>query len=117
MPGIHDHTHISEAITGALSEWCIQLDKDVAAFVTDNGSNIRKSLKDDLKKLNLPSAGHTLNISVQKVSASSEVHTAVTRTKKVVEHFNKFRLHLEKLEEKQQLLGFPKHKLIQAVQH
>jgi len=34
LPGEHDHTHISKAITDALSEWCIQLDKDVVAFVT-----------------------------------------------------------------------------------
>ena len=34
-----------------------------------------------------------------------------------MEHFNKCHLDLEKLEEKQQLLGIPKHKLVQAVQH
>jgi len=32
--------NLSEAITGALSDWCIQLDQDVVAFVMDNGSNI-----------------------------------------------------------------------------
>ena len=53
LPSVHDHIHISEAITAALSEWCIQLDKDVVVFVTDNGSNIEKLLKDDLRKLNL----------------------------------------------------------------
>ena len=47
------------AITDALADWCIQLDIDVVAFVTDNGSN-------DLNKLNLPCAGHTLNLSVQR---------------------------------------------------
>ena len=56
LPGVHDHTHISEAITDALSEWYIQLDINFVAFVTDNRSNIKKSLKDDLYKLNLPCA-------------------------------------------------------------
>ena len=65
LPVVHDHTHISEAISGALSEWCIQLDKDVVAFLTDNGNN-SKNLKDALEKLNLPCAGHALNLSVQK---------------------------------------------------
>ena len=37
LPGVHDH---SEAITGALCEWRIQLGKDIVAFVTDNISNI-----------------------------------------------------------------------------
>lgn len=45
------------------------------------------------------------------------MHTAVTRAKKVVVHFNKSHLDLEKLQEKQQLLSLPKHKLIQRVQH
>ena len=117
IPGEHDHTHISEAITAALSEWCIQLDEDVVAFVTDNGSNIKKSLKDDLKILNLPCSGHTLNLSVQRAFALPEMHTAVARDRKVVEHFNKSCLDFEKLGEKQQLLGLPHHKLIQAVPH
>ena len=71
------------------------------AFVTDNGSNIKKSLKDDLNKLNLPCAGHTLNLSVQRAFLLPEVCTAVSRAKKVVEHFNRSRLHLEELEGKQ----------------
>ena len=48
LPGVHDHIHISEVITDALAEWCIQLDTDFVAFVRDNGSNIKKSLKDNL---------------------------------------------------------------------
>ena len=96
LPGEHNHTHISEAITAALSEWCIQLDEDVVAFVTDNGSNIKKSLKDDLKILILPCSGHTFNLSVQKAFTLPEVHTAIARARKVVEHFNKSHLDFEK---------------------
>ena len=86
-------------------------------IVTDNGSNVKKSIKDDLEKLHLPCAGHTLNLSVQKAFVIPEVQTAISRVKKVVEHFNRSRIHHEELEEKQQLLGLDKHKLIQAVQH
>ena len=97
------HAHLfSEAIIAALSEWCIQLDEDVVAFVTDNGNNIKKPLRDDLKILNLSCSGHTLNLSVQKAFALPEVHTAIARAKKVVEHFNKSHLDFEELEEKQQ---------------
>jgi len=117
LPGEYEHTHISEAIIAPLSEWCIQLDEDVVAYITDNGSNIKKSLRDDLKMLNLPCSGHTLNLSAQKAFALPEVHIAVARAKKVVEHFKKPPLDFEELEEKQQLLGLPKHKLIQAVPH
>lgn len=34
MPGKHNHSHLSEAIHDSLSEWCIDLDKYVAAFTT-----------------------------------------------------------------------------------
>ena len=54
---------------------------------------------------------------MQRAFALPVVHTAVARARKVVEHFNKSRLDFEKLEEKQQLLGLPHHKLIQAVPH
>ena len=113
MPGVHDHMHISEGITSALMEWCINLD-DIVAFVTHNGSNIKKSVKEDLDKLHLPCAGHTLNLSVQKAFSVPEIQTAISRAKKVVEHFNRSRLHYKELEEKQQLLGLTKHKLIQG---
>ena len=116
MPGAHDHTHISEGITSALTEWCIHSD-DIVAFVTDNGSNIKKSVKEDLNKLHLSCAGHTLNLSVQKAFSVPDIQTAISRAKKVVEHFNRSRLHYEELQEKQQLLGLTKHKLIQGVQH
>ena len=50
LPGVHNHTHINDAITDALADWCIQLDTDAVAFVTDNGSNIKKYFKEDLNK-------------------------------------------------------------------
>jgi len=62
------------------------------------------------KILNLPYSDHTLNLSVQKAFTLPKVHTAVARAKKVVEHFNKSHLDFEEFEEKQQLLGLPKHK-------
>jgi len=58
MPGTHDHAHISTGITSALREWCVNLD-DVVVVVTDNGSNVKKYVKDDLEKSHLPCADHT----------------------------------------------------------
>ena len=54
---------------------------------------------------------------MQRALLLPEVCTAVSRAKKVVEHFNRSRFHLEELDEKQRLLGLPQHKLIQGVQH
>ena len=54
---------------------------------------------------------------MQKAFSVPDIQTAISRAKKVVEHFNRSRLHYEELQEKQQLLGLTKHKLIQGVQH
>ena len=72
---------------------------DVSAFTTDNGSNVVKAREEDLDKVRLPCAGHTLNLSVQKAFEVPAVERAIGRVaKKVVAHFNKSRLDAEELE-------------------
>ena len=41
FPGVHDFNTICQALTMAAVEWCINLDKQIVAFTTDSGSNIR----------------------------------------------------------------------------
>ena len=105
MPGTHDHSHLSGAISNSLCEWCIHADKDVTAY----GSNVVKAVKEDLDKIHFPCAGHTLNLSVQKAFEVQAVQKAISRLKRVVEHFNKSRPHHEELENKQKM------KLIQVI--
>ena len=38
-------TLVSKTINDLLADWCIQLDTNVVVVVTDNGSNIKKSLR------------------------------------------------------------------------
>ena len=94
IPSSHDHVHVlvSGAIRDSLSGWCIDLDQDVSAFTTDNGSNVVKAVEEDLHKIRLPCAGHTLNLSVQKAFDVPAVERAVGRAKKLVAHLNKSRL-------------------------
>jgi len=54
------------------------------------------------------------NLSVQKAFEVPAVRKAVSRSKKIVEHFNKSRLHREELVSKQEMLGLPKHNIIQV---
>ena len=65
FPGTHDHLNIAEILQKLADTWHIDLDDQVSCFTTDNGSNIVKSLKDDLNKMHIPCAGHTLNLSVE----------------------------------------------------
>ena len=115
LPGVHDHSHLASALRDSTSEWCIDLDH-VSAFTTDNGSNIVKTVKEDLEVIHLPCAGHTLNLAVQSALKVPAISTALSRCKKVITHFNQSRIDREELHLKQQQLGLPGHALIQDVQ-
>ena len=45
FPGTHDYATISQALTAAASDWCINFEKQLVAFTTDSGSNIVKALE------------------------------------------------------------------------
>lgn len=78
LPGVHDHSHLASALRGSTSEWCIDLDH-VSAFTTDNGSNIVKTVKEDLEVAHLPCAGHTLNLAVQSALKVPAISTAAAK--------------------------------------
>ena len=114
MPGTRDHTHIAEAIETCSRDWCFDINKCVTAFTTDNASNITKAIREDLSSLHMPCAGHTLNLSVQNGLSVNAIQTVLARSRKIVIHFNQSRLHKEELHAKQEILGLPKHNLVQV---
>ena len=97
LPGKHDHTNIAEAIQKLADLWNIDLENQVSCFTTDNGSNIVKSLKEDLNKLHVPCAGHTLSLSVEAGLEESTLSIAIARCRKVITHFNQSRVDCEAL--------------------
>ena len=115
FPGTHDHSNIAEILQKLADTWNIDLDNQVSCFTTDNGSNIVKSLKDDLNKMHIPCAGHTLNLSVEAGLKERILSSAIARCRKIVTHFNQSRVDREMLSSKQQLLELPKHSLIKDV--
>ena len=115
LPGTHDHTNIAYALRKLADEWVIDLESQVSCFTTDNGSNIVKTIKDDLQKMHIPCAGHTLNLSVEAALKERSLTTAIARCRKLVTHFHQSRLDREALTSKQELLELPKHSLIQDV--
>ena len=54
-----DHTNIACALQKLAGEWVIDLEYQVGCFTKDNGSNIIKTLKDDLQKMHIYCAGST----------------------------------------------------------
>ena len=114
FPGTHDHTHISEALFTAASEWCINMSQQVVTFTTDSGSNIVKALS-EMDLLRLPCAGHTLNLAVQKGLRVQQIASAIGRCRKLVAHFHKSRVDGEELQKKQEMFkdqDVKKNKLI-----
>jgi len=57
---MHDHEHIILQV--GTREWGIGLQHQVYAFTTDNGSNIVKSVEEDLYMLRIPCADHTFRL-------------------------------------------------------
>ena len=49
LPRMHDHMHTAEALKSATMEWKFDLQHQVVAFTTDNGSNIVKAIDSDLQ--------------------------------------------------------------------
>ena len=115
FPGTHDHLNIAEILQKLADAWNIDLDNQVSCFTTDNGSNVVKSLKDDLNIMHIPCAGHTLNLSVEAGLKERGLSSAIARCRKIVTHFNQSRVDRETLSSKQQLLDIPKHSLIKDV--
>ena len=65
FPRTHDRFNIADILQKLAGTWHIDLGEQVSCFTADNGSNTVKSLKDDLNKIHIPCAGHTLNLSVE----------------------------------------------------
>ena len=70
---------------------------------------------EDLDKLCIPSAGHTLNLSVQAALKVSQLSTVLAWCCQIVGHFNKSRTDREELTGKQALLELPQYNLLQEV--
>ena len=115
FPGTHDHATISQTLTAATSDWCINFDKQLVALTTDSGSNIVKALE-SMNVLRLACAGHTLNLAVQKALQIPQVSTPLARCRKLVSHFHKLRVDNDEFKKNQLMFsGVPKHKLIHDV--
>ena len=81
-------------------EWKIDIQKEVAAFTTDNAQNVRNAIIDSLLLPAVLCAGHTLNLAVQDGLGVHEVHTVLAWTRKIVTHFHKSRIDTEALKAK-----------------
>ena len=100
FPGTHDHLNIVEILQKLADTWHIDLDDLASCFTT---TNIVKSLKDDLNKMHIPCADHTLNFCVEAGLKERRLSSAIARCRKTVTYFNQSRVDRKMLSSKQQL--------------
>lgn len=74
-----------------------------------------KAIDEDLQKIRIPCAGHTLNLSVHAALSVRSVVNAVSHCRKIVTHFNHSRLDREELTLKQKQLELSQHSQIKDV--
>ena len=96
-----------------VDEWDIH--NKLVATTTDNGRNVVSAVVTHLQWQHLACAAHTLQIAVKSGLSLQPVSDVLKRCRKLVGHFRHSIVVQNLLEEKQERLELPKHKLIQEV--
>ena len=96
-----------------VDEWDIH--NKLVATTTDNGRNVVSAVVTHLQWQHLACAAHTLQIAVKSGLSLQPVSDVLKRCRKLVGHFRHSIVAQNLLEEKQERLELPKHKLIQGV--
>lgn len=115
--------HTAEAINKQLEEICREWDIKQRSqqlplyIVTDNGANVKKAINTMQHTQWVACFAHTLQLVIHKVLALdelSEVSDLLVSARAIVGHFRRSPVATKKLEQAQQQLGVPQHRLIQC---
>lgn len=109
----HTGENIAHEIKSVVDEW--SLHEKVVAATTDNGRNVVNAIVSHLQWQHVPCAAHTLQIAVRGGLQLQPVVEVLQRCRKLVGHFRHSYVAQNLLEEKQERLELPKHKLVQEV--
>ena len=77
FPGNHTAINIARLLGQMTGKWCIDIDFQIIAVTTDNAKNITNAITEELMLTMIPCAGHTLNLSVQRGLAVTELATTL----------------------------------------
>ena len=97
-------------MSAVITEW--QLDAEVLGITTDNARNVKNAV-DSLNFIHFGCIGHTLQLNISRGLQLGFVSRVLGRVRKLVEHLHKSTNATYALRQKQQLLGIPKHALVQ----
>lgn len=108
LPPPHHAEAVAEAVSALLIKW--KLSEKVDVIVSDNGSNCVKAIE-LMHRQFMPCIGHTLNLVIH-AGVKAGMDRVIARCCKLAEYFHRSAIAKYCLEQKQQLLGLPEHKLI-----
>ena len=112
--GAHTGVNIAAELEAVLDEWGLSA-SNIAAVVTDNGSNIIRAIS-DLEWPSITCFSHTLQLAViEGTTSTSEICKALGRCRKLAGHFHHSPKSTDLLKQKQSDLHVPPHRLIQEV--
>lgn len=112
FPGGHTSGRIAEAISEMIHTWG---NLKVINFVTDNGANIVKAIR-DMNYIRISCAAHNLHLCITGALKSQRILTEIlAKGRSIVGHFNHSAKACDRLRELQSQLQIPQKKLIQDV--
>ena len=107
----HTAENVGECIQEILDVFDIKRGS-VTAITMDNATNYVNAVERHLQTVNIQCVAHTINLAVRKGLGVRAIEIPVSRLKVVASHFSKSSGDRYLLEQKQQLLGLKKEKLI-----
>ncbi len=110
LRGSHTAAHVAESSSSTLDE--LDISREVVVAVTTDNALIYVNAIRNLGICNVPCWAHTLNLAVRKGLEVKAVDTALSRLKQTAAHFGRSPSDTCLLEEKQELLGLKKERLI-----
>ncbi|KAI4824950.1 hypothetical protein KUCAC02_020661 [Chaenocephalus aceratus] len=110
----HTSTHLAEKLQEAVAEYKLEKPKTIAV-TTDNARNIVKAVSEAGLGPQTGCFAHTLNLASQKAMAVNQVSRLLGEIRRAVSFFHRSTTAAHVLEQKQEMLHLPKHRLINDV--
>lgn len=111
----HTSTHLAEKLTEVVSEWNLKKNGMPLAVTTDNARNIVNAVGEAGLGPHIGCFAHTLNLAAKKALEIKQVSHVLAKMRSTVGFFHRSTTAAHVLECKQEMLGLPKHCLINDV--
>lgn len=109
----HSAENIARELRGIFNEW--KIFEKVVTIVTDNASNMKNAVNEQLQKHHHPCVAHTLNLVVIDSLKHKDVQQLLDKCKNIVAYFKRSTLAADELVKMQHQMNLPLYKVKQEV--